>query len=264
MGAIASQITSLTIVFSTVYLDTDQIKHQSSASLAFVRGIHRRPVNSPHKWPVTRKMFPFDDVIMYPSCGLVASPPDANLGATTVRELMEWMSETRTENILLILFCRYELANKQKQGKFEGFDSSDRLGNVIQIGFILLIFFARMTLELDAWPWKTIGHLLHVMRSFVYYSKAISEFKVELQFGNVQFWSKSVIFLSRVSLKFNGWPWKNIRIPLLGHFKLCASFHSNWRIQTQVTVQKRPIWGKSVGFFVPCDLEIWWMTLKKQ
>ena len=65
MGAIASQITSLTIVFSTVYLDTDQRKHQSSASLAFVRGIHRRPVNSPHKWPVTRKMFPFDDVIMH-------------------------------------------------------------------------------------------------------------------------------------------------------------------------------------------------------
>ena len=64
MGAIVSQITSLTIVFSTVYLDTDQRIHQSSASLAFVRGIHRRPVNSPHKWPVTRKMFPFDDVIM--------------------------------------------------------------------------------------------------------------------------------------------------------------------------------------------------------
>ena len=39
-------------------------KYQSSASLAFVRGVHRRPVNSPHKWPVTRKMFPFDDVIM--------------------------------------------------------------------------------------------------------------------------------------------------------------------------------------------------------
>ena len=64
MGVIASEITSLTIVFSTVYLDTDQIKHSSSASLAFVWGIHRRPVNSPHKWPVTRKMFPFDDVIM--------------------------------------------------------------------------------------------------------------------------------------------------------------------------------------------------------
>ena len=65
MGAIASQITSHTIVYSTVYSDADQRKHQSSASLAFVRGIHRGPVNSPHKWPVTRKMFPFDNVIMY-------------------------------------------------------------------------------------------------------------------------------------------------------------------------------------------------------
>ena len=64
MGAIASRITSLTIIYSTVYSDADQRKHQSSASLAFVRGIHRGPVNSPQKWPVTRKIFPFDDVIM--------------------------------------------------------------------------------------------------------------------------------------------------------------------------------------------------------
>ena len=65
MSAIASQITSLTIVYSTVYPGTDQSKHQSSASLAFVWGIHWRPMNFPDKWPVTRKMFPFDDVIMY-------------------------------------------------------------------------------------------------------------------------------------------------------------------------------------------------------
>ena len=64
MDTIASQITSLTIVYSTVYSDADQRKHQSSASLALVRGIHRGPVNFPHRWPVTRKMFPFDDVIM--------------------------------------------------------------------------------------------------------------------------------------------------------------------------------------------------------
>ena len=71
MGAIASQITSLTIVYSTVYSDADQRKHQSSASLAFVRGIHWGPVTSLHKWPVTRKMFPFDDVIMFWSTALV-------------------------------------------------------------------------------------------------------------------------------------------------------------------------------------------------
>ena len=64
MDAKASQITSLMIVYSTVYSDAYQRKHQCSASLAFVRGIHRWPVNSPHKWPVTRKMFPFDDVMM--------------------------------------------------------------------------------------------------------------------------------------------------------------------------------------------------------
>ena len=73
MIALASQITSLTVVYTSVYPGADQSKHQSSALLAFVRGIHRWPVNSPHKGlvtgsphkgPVTLKMFPFDDVIM--------------------------------------------------------------------------------------------------------------------------------------------------------------------------------------------------------
>ena len=65
MSTMASQITSLTIVYSTGYSGADQRKHQSSASLAFVRGIHRSPVNSPHKGPVTRKMYPFDDVVIH-------------------------------------------------------------------------------------------------------------------------------------------------------------------------------------------------------
>ena len=60
MDVMVSQITSLTIVYSTAFSGADQRKHQSSASLAFVRRIH----HSPLKWPVTRKMFPFDDVIM--------------------------------------------------------------------------------------------------------------------------------------------------------------------------------------------------------
>ena len=57
IGTKASQITSLTIVYSTVYSGTDQRKYHSSASLAFVRGIHRAPVNSPHKGPVTQQRF---------------------------------------------------------------------------------------------------------------------------------------------------------------------------------------------------------------
>ena len=65
MSTMVSQITSLTIVYSTVYLGADQRKHQSSSSLAIERGIHRWPVNSPHKWPVKRKMFPFDEITMY-------------------------------------------------------------------------------------------------------------------------------------------------------------------------------------------------------
>ena len=48
MGTMASQITSLMIIYSTTYWGADQSKHQSSASLAFVWGIHRWPVNSPH------------------------------------------------------------------------------------------------------------------------------------------------------------------------------------------------------------------------
>ena len=64
MGPVASQITGHTIVYSTFYSGADQRKHQSSASLAFVRGINRWPVNAAHKWPATRKMVSFDDVIM--------------------------------------------------------------------------------------------------------------------------------------------------------------------------------------------------------
>ena len=74
MGAIASQIISPTTVYSTVYSNADERKHQISPSLAFVRG----PVNSPHKWPVTRKMFPFDDVSMiWTKSACYITPPNA-------------------------------------------------------------------------------------------------------------------------------------------------------------------------------------------
>ena len=57
ISAMVSQIISVSIVCSTVCSGEDQRKHQSFVSLAFMRGIHRWPGNSPHKWPVTRKMF---------------------------------------------------------------------------------------------------------------------------------------------------------------------------------------------------------------
>ena len=64
MSAMESQITVVSMVCSTVCSGADQRKHQSSTSLAFMRGIHQWPVYSPNKGSVTRKMFPFDDVIM--------------------------------------------------------------------------------------------------------------------------------------------------------------------------------------------------------
>ena len=95
----ASQITSITIVYSSVYSGADQRKHQRSASLAFVRGIHRWPVNSPHKWPVTRKIFPFDDVIMrqvyYSSCCLVMS---SCIGHRS--EVLNWVMEIDVVNFM--------------------------------------------------------------------------------------------------------------------------------------------------------------------
>ena len=64
MGTMASRSTSLLIIYSTSHSGADHRKHQSSASLVFVRGIHRWTVNSPHKWSITRKMFPFVEVII--------------------------------------------------------------------------------------------------------------------------------------------------------------------------------------------------------
>ena len=104
MGTIASQITSLTIVYSTVYSDADQRKHQSSASMAFVWGIHRGPVNSPHKWPVMGKMFPFYDVIMRTWIRLethnrnpITSP--LSYGVSVVRKL------EKIDRVIMALHC---------------------------------------------------------------------------------------------------------------------------------------------------------------
>ena len=73
MSAMVSQINGVSSAYSTVCSGVDQRRHQRSAPLAFVRGLHRRPVNSPHKEPVMRKMFPFDDVIMQ-KCGETINP----------------------------------------------------------------------------------------------------------------------------------------------------------------------------------------------
>ena len=108
MTMLASQITSLTVVYSIVYSGVNQRKHQSSASLAFVREIHRGPVNFPHKWPVTRKMFPFDDVIM---TELVRSSPR---NAMTIS--IQIPSNTTCHVLFIISFDSYMYAYVSVRG----------------------------------------------------------------------------------------------------------------------------------------------------
>ena len=107
MSAMASQITSLTIACSTVYSDADQREHQSSASLAFVREIHQWPVNSPHKGPVTRKMFPFDDVIMFWITCQSHSPSSLHhvltLSFQVQKHKEQWLCHGPTPNLFLYL-----------------------------------------------------------------------------------------------------------------------------------------------------------------
>ena len=115
MSAMASQITNLTIVYSTVYSGADQRKHQSSASLPFVRGLPRWPANSPHKGPVTRKIFPFDDVIM--------QQYRVNNGSRLIQESItsyEW-------KLMLTLYINCSLNNLSMNLKITA--ASERLGN---------------------------------------------------------------------------------------------------------------------------------------
>ena len=158
-----------------------------------------------------------------------------------------------------------------------------------------------MTLKFDGWPCKTIGHLSYATSSCVHHFIPIGEFKLELQSGNVKL-GQIRRFLELCDLQIWWMTLQNNRAPFLCYFKLCASFRSHWWIETGVTVRKRPIWVKFDNFlsrvtlkfhgwpwtrqiwgiwklrlayspetpnlgqnrwcFVPCDLEIWWMTLE--
>ena len=105
-----------------------------------------------------------------------------------------------------------------------------------------------MTLKFDGWHRKIIEHLFYTTSSFVYHFKSISEFKLELQSGNTQCRSKLMFFVP-CDLEIWQMTLKNNRTPLPCHFKLCASFHSHWWIQTGVKVRKCPIWVKIDDFF---------------
>ena len=109
-------------------------------------------------------------------------------------------------------------------------------------------FLSRVKLKFDGWPWKTIGHLFYATSSFVHHLIAICQFELELQSGNAKYGSKSAIFLSCVTLKFDGWPWTR---QIWGIWKLRPAYSP-----------ETPNLGQNRWCFVPCDLKIWWMTLE--
>ena len=151
-----------------------------------------------------------------------------------------------------------------EQGKSEGFESCDRpiipkRPIWVKISDVL----SRVTLKFDGWPWKTIGHLFYATSSSMHHFIAIGEFKLELQSGNVQFGSKSMIFFRCVTLQFDVWPCKT-----LGHLFyatssfVCTAFGSHRWFQTGVRVRKRLIWVKIDDFLSSVTFKIWRMTLK--
>ena len=115
-------------------------------------------------------------------------------------------------------------------------------------------FLSRVTLKIDVWPLKTIGHLSYAASTFVHNFIVNGQFKLELQSGNSQFGSKSTIFLPcdleiwRITLKNN-------RVHLLSKIKLCASFHRHMWIQTGVTVQKQ-LNGVMTSVTLTSDLDL--------
>ena len=140
-------------------------------------------------------------------------------------------------------------------------------GLVISNWIQIVDFSACVTLKFDGWPQKTIGHIFYTMSSFVNHFKSIGEFKLGLQSGNAQFGSNWWFFVDigyffPCDLEIWWITLENNRAPLLYYIKLCASFQINQWSQTWVTARKRSIWVEIGDFFVPCNLEVWWVTLK--
>ena len=135
-------------------------------------------------------------------------------------------------------------------------------------GLVILLKLDSNRRFFSPWPWnlmddiKIVGHLFYTTSSFMHHFNAISEIELQLDSVNNQFGSKSAICLSRVTFKFDGWPWKTTghlfyvassfvhRVKAIGEFKLpLESGKSEFGLKSSI-------------LFVPSDLEIRQMTLK--
>ena len=130
-----------------------------------------------------------------------------------------------------------------------------------QLGSKFVIFLSCVNLKFDGWTWKTIGHLFYTTLSFVHHFKAMGVFKLELQYGNAQFGSKSMFFLSCVTFKFDRWHWKTIGHLFYATSSLVHHFVGIGEFKLKLQSGNARLASKSM-IFEPCDIEIWRMTLK--
>ena len=134
------------------------------------------------------------------------------------------------------------------QGKWDWFDSCDWPSNLTQIGFKLLIF-------QPVWPWSLMvdpekqwgtSSILHQALCIISNPSVNSTLSYSLEMLNL---GQNWWFFIPCDLEIWWMTLKNTRASLLWNFKLCALFHNHQWIQTQVTVQKCPIWVKISDFW---------------
>ena len=120
---------------------------------------------------------------------------------------------------------------------------------------------SHVTFKFDGWPWKTIGHLFSTTSSLVHHLKAVGEFKLMLQSGKLNL-GQNRQFLSRVTFKFDGWPWKTIRHLFYTTSSFVHHFNAMDEFKLESQTGNAQFRSKLAIFFVQYDLEISQMTLK--
>ena len=145
MSRVVSQITAVSIVYSIICSSADQIKHQSSASPTFVRGIHRWPEDSPYKGPV-RRNFISDDVIMwFPPHLLIrakfANPIQRNTDSTITSKWI-WQHNTNVRYYSSILVLSFHFVHRQNCSPVY-YSSGGHIGGMYlsNCSYIIYVFF---------------------------------------------------------------------------------------------------------------------------
>ena len=119
---------------------------------------------------------------------------------------------------------------------------------------------SRVTSKFGGWPWKSIGHLFYAVSSFAHHFIVITVLKWSYSPETLNLGQHWWFFLSHVTFKFEGWPWKTTGHLLYNTLSFAYHYKAIDEFKLELRVQKRSIRVKISDFFVPRDLEIWWMT----